>query len=162
MTTKAPQQRPESWPVWYYSKHINEALFCQQFLVTHKLAFTENAFFTVAGRLVDESLLQKEIYLLLEPFATTSVTRKITSIIELLKITAHVDDLPPQADRIHLANGTLLLDGSFSPTMDEIVRSRFPVRYNPDAPQPKRWLAFLDALLHPEDIPPCRSSSATA
>ena len=153
MTKKAPAQRPESWPVWYDGKSINEALFCQQFLATHKLAFTENAFFTVSGRMVDESLLQKEIYRLLEPFATTSVTRKITSIIELLKITAHVDDLPPQADRIHVANGTLMLDGSFSPAMDEIVRSRFPVRYNLDAASPERWMSFLDALLHPEDIP---------
>ena len=77
MTKKAPQQRPESWPVWYDGKSINEALFCQQFLATHKLAFTENAFFTVNGRMVDESLLQKEIYRLLEPFATTSVTRNL-------------------------------------------------------------------------------------
>lgn len=153
MTKKAPAQRPESWPVWYDGKSINEALFCQQFLATHKLAFTENAFFTVNGRMVDESLLQKEIYRLLEPFATTSVTRKITGIIELLKITAHVDDLPPQADRIHVANGTLMLDGTFSTAMDEIVRRRFPVRYVPDAPRPIRWLTFLDTLLHPEDIP---------
>ena len=153
MTAKAPQQRPESWPVWYDGKSINEALFCQQFLSTHKIAFTENSFFTVNGRMIDETPLKTEIFRLLEPFATTNVTKKITSIIELLKITAHVDDLPPQADRIHVANGTLMLDGSFSPAMDEIVRSRFPVRYAPDAPQPERWLAFLDTLLHSEDIP---------
>lgn len=153
MTTKAPQMQPENWPIWFDGKSINEALFCQQFLASHKLAFTENTFFTVAGRMVDESLLQKEIYRLMEPFATTSVTRKITGIIELLRITAHVDDLPPQADRVHVANGTLMLDGSFTTSMDEIVRSRFPVRYNPDTKQPIRWLSFLDALLHPEDIP---------
>ena len=153
MPTNEPQMQAESNPVWYDGKSINEALFCQQFLATHQIVFTENAFFTVNGRMVDESLLQKEIYRLLEPFATTSVTRKITGIIELLKITAHVDDLPPQADRIHLANGTLMLDGSFSTDMNEIVRNRFPVRYDPEAPQPERWLAFLDTLLHPEDIP---------
>ena len=153
MTTKAPQQRPESWPVWYDGKSINEALFCQQFLATHQIVFTENSFFTVNGRMIDETPLKTEIFRLLEPFATTNVTKKITSIIELLKITAHVDDLPPQADRIHLANGTLMLDGTFYPAMDEIVRSRFPVRYTPDAPQPERWLAFLDTLLHSEDIP---------
>lgn len=153
MTTKAPQQRPESWPGWYDGKSINEALFCQQFLATHKLAFTENASFTVNGRMTDETPLKAEIYRLLESFATTSVSRKITGIIDLLKITGHVDDLAPQADRIHVANGALMLDGSFSSATDEIVRSRFPVQYDPDATQPRRWLSFLDALLHPEDIP---------
>jgi len=153
MTTKVPQQRPENWPIWYDGKSINEALFCQQFLATHQIVFTENSFFTVNGRMIDGTPLKTEIFRLLEPFATTNVTKKITSIIELLKITAHMDDLPPQSDRIHLANGTLMLDGSFSSTMDEIVRSRFPVRYTPDTPQPERWQSFLDTLLHPEDIP---------
>ena len=35
----------------------------------------------------------------------------------------------------------------------DIVRCRLPVAYNPDAPTPTRWLAFLDGLLYPEDIP---------
>ena len=100
--------------------------------------FTENAFFSVQGRIVDEAPLKMDIFNLLEPYVVTSVTKKIASIIELLKITAHVDDVPPQADRIHLANGTLMLDGSFYPAMDEIVRSRFPVRYNLDAASPER------------------------
>ena len=33
------------------------------------------------------------------------------------------------------------------------MRCRLPVAYNPDAPTPTRWLAFLDGLLYPEDIP---------
>lgn len=144
---------PEFWPEWYDGKTINEAVFCQHFLREHKLVFTENAFFSVQGRIVDEAPLKMDIFNLLEPYVVTSVTKKIASIIELLKITAHVDDLPPQADRIHLINGTLFLDGSFSPDMNEIVRSRFSIRYNPDAPAPERWLAFLNDLLHEEDIP---------
>lgn len=35
----------------------------------------------------------------------------------------------------------------------EIVRNRFPVAYNPNAPKPVLWLQFLDGLLYPEDIP---------
>ena len=31
--------------------------------------------------------------------------------------------------------------------------NRLPVRYNPDAPAPEKWLAFLDDLLEKEDIP---------
>ena len=86
-------------------------------------------------------------------YASTSVPKKISNIIELLKITAHIDDFPPQTDRIHVANGTLFLDGSYSASNDEIVRSRFPVAYNPSAPSPEGWLRFLSSLLYEDDIP---------
>ena len=59
---------------------------------------------------------------------------------------------PPETDRIHLANGTLFLDGNFVEGKPEIVRNRLPVAYNPNAPMPTRWLAFLDGLLYPEDV----------
>ena len=35
----------------------------------------------------------------------------------------------------------------------KIVRNRFPVTYNPNAPKPVLWLQFLDGLLYSEDIP---------
>lgn len=132
---------------------INEATFCRDFLNSHKLFYTENSFFTVEGRMMDETPLKTEIYQLLEPCASTSVPKKISNIIELLRITAHVDDFPPQTDRIHVANGTLFLDGSFTDTKEEIVRSRFPVLYNPLASRPVTWLRFLEGLLHEDDIP---------
>ena len=70
-----------------------------------------------------------------------------------MKLAALVEDFPPETDRIHLANGTLFLDGNFVEGKPEIVRNRLPVAYNPEAPTPTRWLAFLDGLLYPEDIP---------
>jgi len=147
------RKRPEGWPAWFFAGTINEAIFCQEFLADHKLVYTENAFFTPQGKMIDESPLQAEIYEIIEPFASTSVTKKISNIVGLLKISAHVDNLPPETDRIHVANGTLMLDGSFSASMDQIVRCRFPIRYNPDAGEPTKWLHFLNQLLHPEDIP---------
>ena len=147
------RKRPEGWPAWFFAGTINEAIFCQEFLANHKLVYTENAFFTPQGKMIDESPLQAEIYEIIEPFASTSVTKKISNIVGLMKISAHVDNLPPETDRIHVANGTLMLDGSFSASMDQIVRCRFPIRYNPDAGEPTKWLHFLNQLLHPEDIP---------
>ena len=46
-----------------------------------------------------------------------------------------------------------ILDGIVTEGKPEIVRNRLPVAYNPEAPTPTRWLAFLDGLLYPEDIP---------
>ena len=143
----------DGWPAWFDGKSINEALFCQHFLKTHDILYTENAFFTPEGCMMDDVPLKADIYAMLEDYASTSVTKKISSIIELLKITAHADELAPQTDRIHLANGTLFLDGRFTHEKNEIVRSRFPVRYTPDAASPAVWLRFLDELLYAEDIP---------
>ena len=53
---------------------------------------------------------------------------------------------------LYLANGTLKLDGSYAEGRPDIVRSRLPVAYRSDAPQPIRWLAFLEGLLYAEDI----------
>ena len=141
--------RPDQFPPWYNGQSINEAAFCREFLASHKLLYTENSFFTPEGRMTDVAPLKTEIYQIIEPYASTSVPKKISNIIELLKITAHIDDFPPQTDRIHVANGTLFLDGSFSAAKNEIVRSRFPVAYNPSAPSPETWLGFLHGLLCP-------------
>ena len=99
--------------------------------------------------MTDEAPLKTEIYQIIEPYASTSVPKKISNIIELLKITAHIDDFPPRTDRIHVANGTLFLDGTFDSAARQIVRTRLPVVYNPDAPTPAKWIAFLDELLYP-------------
>ena len=152
MSNEKPK-RPDWWPDWFTGSGINEGVFCRQFLEKHKLAYAENAFFTPMGLLNDESLLQKEIYRLVNPLVTTNVTRRINSLIDLLKITAKTDAPLPQDDRIHLANGTLFLDGRFEPGMDGIVRARFPVAYDADAPEPRAWLDFITGLLCPEDIP---------
>ncbi len=143
---------PTNWPAWYNGKTINESLFCQEYLATHQLLYTEQAFFTPKGRMTDETQLKESIFELIRPYAMTNVTKKIGSIIDLLKITAHRADFSPQTDRLHLENGTLFLDGRFLEGRPAIVRSRFPAKYNPDAPQPKTWLRFLSELLSPDDI----------
>ena len=40
--------------------------------------------------------------------------KKLKLIFEVLKLEAQVSDFPPEQDRIHVANGTLLLNGTFT------------------------------------------------
>ena len=150
---KNEQSREANQPIWFDGKSINEALFCDDFLGRHKIIYTNGAFFTSDGRVTDELPLRGEIFEELKCCAVSNIPRKISNIVELMKLAALVEDFPPEADRIHLANGTLFLDGSFTEGKPDIVRCRLPVAYNPDAPTPTRWLAFLDGLLYPEDIP---------
>ena len=150
---KNEQSREANQPIWVDGKSINEALFCDDFLSRHKIIYTNGAFFTPDGRVTDDLPLRSEIFDELRCCAVSNIPRKISNIVELMKLAALLEDFPPEADRIHLANGTLMLDGSFTEGKPEIVRCRLPVAYNPGAPTPARWLAFLDGLLYPEDIP---------
>ena len=140
-------------PIWFDGTNINEALFCDEFLSSRKIIFVNDAFFTPDGRVIDDLPLRGEIYEELKCCAVNNIPRKITNILEVMKLAAHVEDFAPEADRIHLANGTLAIDGSFTKGRPNIVRSRLPVAYCPDAPAPVRWLSFLDGLLYAEDIP---------
>ena len=150
---KNEQSREANQPVWFDGKSINEALFCDDFLSRHKIIYTNGAFFTPDGRVTDDLPLRSEIFDELRCCAVSNIPRKISNIVELMKLAALVEDFPPETDRIHLANGTLMLDGTFTEGRPEIVRCRLPVAFNPNAPTPARWLVFLDGLLYPEDIP---------
>ena len=148
------EQSPEvNQPIWFDGKSINEALFCDDFLNRHKIIYTNGAFFTPDGRVTTDLPLRSEIFDELRCCAVSNIPRKISNIVELMKLVALVEDFPPEPDRIHLSNGTLFLDGKFVEGKPEIVRNRFPVAYNPGASKPILWLKFLDGLLYPEDIP---------
>jgi len=103
-----------SFPCWFDGKRINEALFCEDFLSTHKLIFTNGVFFTPEGHVTDELPLRKEIFDELKCCISSNIPRKISNIMEIMKLTAQAEDLVPIPDRIHLANGTLKLDGTFT------------------------------------------------
>lgn len=147
------QKQLSNYPVWFDGTNINEAAFCEEFLHTHKILFANNVFFTPEGRVTDDLPLRGEIFESLKHYAINNVPRKVTNILEVMKLAAYTEDFPPEANKIHLANGTLYIDGTFIPEKPDIVRMRLPVNYNPDAPEASTWLSFLDQLLYPEDIP---------
>ena len=45
---------PQVWPDWYDGRHINEVLFCQQFLDKHPMKCVRGRLFTVDGLIEDE------------------------------------------------------------------------------------------------------------
>ena len=139
-------------PEWVDGKKTNEALFCREFLKDHPMIAVDRAFFCTEGRITDESKLKREILERIEPYATSGLSRKVQNILDALRLMCYSEPLPIQTDRIHVANGTLFLDGTFKEEK-EFCMNRLPVSYNPDAPKPEKWLTFLEQLLYPEDIP---------
>ena len=140
------------FPAWFDGKSINETMFCEEFLRKHPMVSVNDTFFTKNGRITDENWLKKEIYDRIKPYVTGGIARKITGILDVLRVECYCPGLPLYQDRIHVANGTLFLDGRFSEQKD-FCRNRLPVAYTPNAPQPVKWLHFLSQLLTAEDIP---------
>ena len=97
--------------------------------------------------------LRCEIFDMLRDHIGANIAKRVSNVVDVLKLAAQVEDFPPVTDRIALASGTLYLDGTFQEGKPEIVRNRLPVKYDPKAAQPVHWLRFLSDLLYPEDIP---------
>ena len=138
-------------PVWYDGKKVNEVLFCQEFLRVHPMVCVKGSFFSVDHRITDERELRKRIYDMLRSYDRSGVAKHVDGLVEGLRSEAYLEALPVQTDRIHVANGTLFLDGGFTEEKT-FCRNRLPVCYDPVALPPLRWLQFLSELLNEEDI----------
>ena len=139
-------------PDWVQDNKIHEVLFCKAFLEKHPMICINGTFFTVNGRVTDENKLKKEILEWIEPYVTSGLAKKLSSLLDMLRVKCYSPPLSVHTDRIHLANGTYYLSGDFSPEKDFCV-NRLPVPYAPEAAVPSQWFTFLDQLLYPEDIP---------
>ena len=109
-------------------------------------------FFTSDGRVTDEDRLKKEILSWISPYVFAGIPKKLTNLLDTMRVLAYSECLPTYQDRIFLANGTYYLSGEFEETKD-FCTNRLPVAYNPDAPEPVQWLKFVNQLLHEDDIP---------
>ena len=143
---------PQAWPDWYDGRHINEVLFCQQFLEKHPMKCVRGRLFTVDGLIEDEGQIGNLILEEISGVLTSGLSKVVTNLLASIKLQAYSPPLPIETDRIHVANGTYFMDGSFTPNKS-YCNNRLTVSYNPDAPTPKRWLQFLSELLQQEDIP---------
>ena len=140
-------------PVWIDDKgKIVEPEYCLDFLSRHPMRCINDHFYTVDGPLPDESKLKRTIYEEILPWLHDKVAQTVEQVLKTLKLAAYADPLPLQCDRIHVANGTCFLDGTFT-EKKEYCSNRLSVSYRADAPAPEHWLCFLSELLEPEDIP---------
>ena len=142
----------QNYPQWFDGKKINEILFCESFRKEHPMICVNGKFFTVDGAIEDDQELAREIFDAIKFFVTEKVSATVKSLMDVLKLMCYSAPLPLQTDRIHAANGTYYLDRRFDPEK-QFCLNRLKVAYNETAPRPERFLAFLEALLYPEDIP---------
>ena len=141
------------WPDWFDGEKIDEVTFCHELIRNHPMKCIENHFFTPDGPVEDEAELKQLILKEIQAFIIHGLSKKVSNLLESLRIIAYLAPLDIEVDCIHLKNGIYhLADGTFQESR-LFCRNRLPVAYNPKAAKPERWLAFLNELLEPEDIP---------
>ena len=142
----------ESCPYWFDGERIDEMLFCRAFLAKYPMKCIRDRLFTVDGAVEDERQISQLILQEISGCVTTNLAKRVSNLLASIKLLAYSPPLPIEDDRIHVANGTLFVDGRFTPEK-AYCNNRLTVNYYPDAPLPEKWLRFLSELLHPEDIP---------
>ena len=96
-------------PAWIKKGFFNESLFCDDFLSTHQLLYSNGAFFTPEGRVTDTMNLRCEIFDMLRDHIGANIAKRVSNVVDVLKLAAQVEDFPPVTDRIALANGTIVM-----------------------------------------------------
>ena len=146
-----PQKTPE-YPSWFNGKQINEVMFCAAFLKRHPMRCINGILYDVNGQ-VNRDALRNELYEAVCPYLNSNVAKCIDNLVAAIRISTFTEELPIQTDRIHLNNGTYFIQDRRFSEEKEFCLNRLPVRYNPEAPPPMRWLGFSEELLYPEDVP---------
>ena len=72
---------PQAWPEWYDGRHINEVLFCQQFLEKHPMKCVRGRLFTVDGQPAD-GVLQFALNEIAEKCSARELVDMITKMVE--------------------------------------------------------------------------------
>lgn len=145
------EEKTQIGPKWLKNGSIDEVEFCQRFRRKHDIICVGGSFFGVQGRITDPGQVRKWIYSEIAPYVTRNISRKVDMLYQALRLDSSGCTLMEGPLLIHPANGTYDLLRGFSESK-HYCRSRLRANYDPQAPEPKQWLAFLEELLEPEDI----------
>ena len=151
-------EEDDDLPSWVGSDHkVNEVLYCMWFLQKHPMKCIGDKLFTVDGAVEDENEIKSMIFEDLRPHIYRDIAKMVKRSFDALKLMAYAPPMEPQTDRLHVSNGTLMLNndpdgyGELRPEK-EFCLNRLKVAYNPAAPPPVTWLKFVEELLEPGDI----------
>lgn len=138
------------YPSWFDGKKVDEVAYCEQLLAQQEMRCINNRIYSMDG-LIDDEKMKAQIAEDLKPYVRTYLYKTADRFLQTIKVLCVSDPIKPTADKIHFLNGTYSLDGSFT-AEKEWTMNRIPVEYDPDAPNPERWLKFLSELLDEDDI----------
>ena len=139
------------YPTWAINdKTIHEIRFCNAYREQHPMRCINGRFYDPDG-IVPDDTIKSEIAAMLTPFYATQISRKVRDLFDALRMVCYSEQVTVTPDKIHLQNGVLKTDGTWKAEKQFCI-NRLCANYEPNAPQPERFLTFLSELLEPEDI----------
>ena len=82
------------WPDWYNGKEIDEVQFGRAFLEQWPLKGVNGTLYTLDGPVEDESEIKQRILENIEEYVTSGLSKKVTNILETIKLLAFSDRFP--------------------------------------------------------------------
>lgn len=137
-------------PQWCAGSKLDELQFCEYFQMCYQLVYCDGSFFNKEGRVSTETV-RSWIFDYVSMYIKTGLPKTVNTLLEVLKMQA-AGQLPVNEAGVQCSNGSYLVNTGEFIKEDAPCRFRLPVRYNPAAPEPVRWKAFLRDLLEEEDI----------
>ena len=147
-------ERAQDLPQWAYLDgfgqiRINEPVFIRLFTEKNALVCENGNVYGMDG-LIEDRFIKQTIQREIAEHITTDLAAKTDKLLKALKNDRNGTLPPPQLDRLHLQNGTLMLTGRVLNPEKEFARNRLPVSYDHKAACPV-WLKIVENLLEPED-----------
>lgn len=156
--TPEPQAPKDEPPAWTYQDgnqlKLNEQMYVIHFVEQNGVRCINGQLFTVDGILEDsaaKNIIIREVL----PYVKTNHGDKAKKLLQSIKDYAYIEPPKPDTDKLHFLNGTLSKDekGVFTvwKTEKEFCINRINTNYNPYAPAPIKFLAYLDTVYEKDD-----------
>ena len=154
MNKKEKEEFLKNAPEWVMDfNSINEVKFCKWFTEKYPMICVGGKLFNVDGE-IEPDRLSNIIGQEIMKYMVTGISKKVKAIMDVLKLCCYSDELPLHDDVIHLQNGTLCTDGTFTPEKC-FCRNRLNVcwrDFGNEPYYPEHFLTFLLGLLDNEDV----------
>ena len=137
-------------PDWVEEKSLNEVIFAEEYIEKRPMRCLHGNLYDMDGLVPDEKV-KSDIYLKIKDYVKTGVDKRAENLLKVIKLSCQVDEIPVDMNKIHFLNGTYEIGKGFSEHKEWSI-NRLPVAYNSEAPEPERWLQFLEQLLDKDDI----------
>lgn len=129
---------------------VNEPKFIKTFCKDRDLHCINESFYDINGA-TTETALKKEIQNKIQEYIFTGIARKTENIFKALQISVSEDNFSPDLREIHLLNGVLHVDGTFTHEK-RFCLNRLKIAYDKNAPKPEIFLNCLHDMLEDDDI----------
>lgn len=133
---------------------LSDKLLAEKYIRECNLYSANRRLYDLDGE-IDVGFYRRDIANIVSIFQPNKINSRANDILELIITLSHTSDVKVNKNEIPVKNGTLFVNGSEFSFSEEKRPSlyRLCCDYDPNAPEPKHFLGWVNGLLHEDDIP---------